>query len=82
MTWNGFCRRLSRFLESAAKECERRGVKPPKFAWADLGDYYHVRGVNATGRGFARFMIERIEQRKKDKKQQRAKTRKHVKKQN
>lgn len=67
MTWNYFHKKMCRFYGSAANECERRGVKMPAFTMEDVGDYYHVHGVKATGRGFARFMINRTEQRKKNK---------------
>lgn len=76
MTWNQLCNRMARFMKSADREFIRRGLKAPPFTLTDLGDYYHVHGVNATGRGFARFMIDRIEQRKKNKKTTQKQTKK------
>lgn len=58
-----FCKTMRRFMRSAGNEFKRRGLRSPGFTVGDLGDYYRLAGVYATGRGFAIFLIRRRERR-------------------
>jgi hypothetical protein len=42
-------KQIERLLRSAAKIAKRRGLGNLPFTYRDLGDLYHVYGVNASG---------------------------------
>jgi hypothetical protein len=61
MTFNGFAKKLGKFLKLAAEAARKAGHGDVRFTWTDLANYYHVHGVKATGPGFGRYLVQKKE---------------------
>lgn len=74
MRYKTFAKRTKAFIEKAAEVVRKSGYPDAKFTWSDLGDYYHIHGVNSSGAGFGRYLVDkhkRAENRRKRKKTKR-----------
>lgn len=51
--------KTQRLLQRAAKLAKKQGLSSVPFSWSDLGDVYHVYGVNARAEHLVALLARR-----------------------